>query len=102
MFAADYLVCSTLSVDSTRDYPIPRLPILQPTIPSSLSSDTAAVLCSTMSVDSTSNYPIYRLSTLRSLAIPQPTIRAEILKDSRTLYKRERYKTRLKGLTIIK
>jgi hypothetical protein len=27
---------------------------------------------------------------------------AEILKDSRTLYKRERYKTRLKGLTIIK
>jgi hypothetical protein len=32
----------------------------------------------------------------------QSGMAAEILKDSRTLYKRERYKTRLKGLTIIK
>jgi hypothetical protein len=56
--------CALLSFDSTSDYPIYRLSILQPTIRSALSSDTATdcPLCSTLAVDSTSDYPIYQLS----------------------------------------
>jgi hypothetical protein len=84
---ADYAMCSTLSVDSTSDYPIYRLSalicigILQTIICcallcstllySILSRDTTTdyLRCSTLYGDVTSDYPIYRLSALICLTI---------------------------------
>jgi hypothetical protein len=69
--ATDYLLCSTISVDSTSDNPIYRLSMLQPTIRSTLSSVTAT------------DYPLY--STLLCLLILQPTIRTTLSCDKPTI-----------------